>query len=124
MILQSDNFYSSSWIEHTPLWQRGVRGDFINHKMIASVPKIPLHPLGCESYRPFPKGEFVPLFGNPKYLLHSYEACPRQQSGRRNLNWMPDLDASLGIESYRLRGESLRQVRHDNRNVKENFLCH
>jgi len=110
MILQSDNFYSSSWIEHTPLRQRGVRGDFINHKMIACVPKIPLHP-------PFPKGEFVPLFGNPKYLLHSYEACPRQQSGRRNLNWMPDLDASL-------RGESLRQVRHVNRNVKENSLCH
>jgi hypothetical protein len=38
-----------SFTRNTPLWQRGVRGDFIN-LMIAFVLKIPLSP-------PFPKGD-------------------------------------------------------------------
>jgi len=38
-----------SFTRNTPLWQRGVRGDFIN-LMIVFVLKIPLSP-------PFPKGD-------------------------------------------------------------------
>jgi hypothetical protein len=90
MKIQINNFYSSSLTQKCPSLAKRGEGRFYKLLIEAFVLKIPLYP-------PFPKGELMSLFSNPKYSRHSCEG--------RNPDWIP------------------HQVRNDTI-LKECILCH